>query len=170
MKIPMVVGMIAIFMLIALDGCKKHSKIVEEEEMYQEFTMDRISTLRYVDQESQTIFFRIENILLRGWFGEHQIKFRWNTKKRNAEVATVRLGNINFVMDEAKEVPAFKFVFSDQWLRRDVPDERTEKSVAMFLHNLPPIPNEAIYGVTIHLSRTHYMDLMRALIPEKEEK
>lgn len=168
MNIRIGVLAICILALAFIGGCKKYSEIVKEEGMNEEYMLSKFSGLSHVHQENQGIFFHVDEPLNQRWFGHNQIKLKWN-KQGKINVATVSLGNIHFVVDEAKEIPTVKLTFLNQWLIYEAESQTREREVINFLHNLPLIPNEAIYGVTIHLNRKQYMDFVLALIPAKEE-
>lgn len=164
------IGILAICILVLafIGGCIKYSEIAKEEGMYEEFTLSKFPRLSRVYQENQEIFFYVEQLLNQGWFGQKQIKLIWG-KQEKLNMSTVSLSNINFVVDEAKEIPTVKFTFLNNWLDRQADGQMHEQRVRDFLRNLPPIPNEAIYGVTIRLNRKQYMDFILALVPAKEE-
>lgn len=159
---------ICILALTVVGGCKEYREIAKEEGMFEVFTLNKFPGLSHVYQENQEIFFHVDQPVNQGWFGENQIKLVWS-KQGKLNMATVSLGNITFVADATKEIPTFKFTFLNRWLNRNAESQEQELVVVNSLRNLPPIPNDAIYGVTIRLNRKQYMDFLLALIPAKEE-
>ena len=89
------------------DGCKKRSEIIKEAGWDQEFTLRPVSL---PNQGEGTIFFHIDNAG-ETWFGDKQFKLIWGRNPGELNVTMVKLGNMNFVIDEAKETPTIKFVF-----------------------------------------------------------
>ena len=150
-------------LLVGIIGCKKNGEIVKREGLDKEFMLRQIS-VPY--QNDATMFFYIGNQQEK-WFGAKQIKFMWGRNQDELNVTTVSLSNVNFVIDEAKEMPTAVFVFDSSWLASDANDAAAENQAATILFQQTSVPNFGVYGVTIHIHRQHYIDIMLAVVSQK---
>lgn len=107
MKRWVLIGCIVILSISVLAGCKKRREVIKEAQLGNEFM---IRNVRYVYQDDQSAFFHVDTLVQ--LLGDQKIKFLWGKTTGELNVTTVKVGSIDFVIDEKKEVPTVQFLFS----------------------------------------------------------
>ena len=153
---------IAVVAFGVLDGCKQRREIIKQAKLDEEFALRPVTL---PNQGEGTLFFHIVNAG-ENFLGEKRLKLIWGRNPGELNVTMIKLSNMNFVIDEAKETPTARFVFYDAWLDGKV-EADAERATAHILSDNTEVPNNGVYGVTIRLNRQQYTEIMLAIVEQK---